>query len=1011
MTGSRTRATAPRICAIGASAGGVRALLDFFGAIDTDLGLSYVIVIHLAPDHPSQLNTILAGRTRMPVEQVENAVRLRPNCVYVIAPDTELVLEGSNLAARHITEPRSKRAPIDAFFHSVASTHSDGLAVVLSGSGSDGALGIRAMKEAGGVVFVQDPNEAECSTMPQSAIATGVADFVMPVGTLVQRIAEVVRSKRAAHELKEEEVQQALSSITSLLQARTGHDFSHYKHTTMMRRVARRMQVSRSDSIDGYINYLRNTPEEARILLADLLITVTNFFRDREAFITLARKAIQPIFNKIDERTGIRAWVVGCATGEEAYSVAMLLLEQAASTNPRVAIQIFATDIDEKALAAAREGRYPRAIEADVSSERLRRFFLDEGEYYRVRKEVRDRILFASHNVGKDPPFIRADLITCRNLLIYLDRDLQQQVYGVLRYALKPDGYLFLGPAEDVGAATEFFRVIDRGARLYMAKPIARHALPPLPQFAVEHHPAYREHGGARVDSPATLARMHASALERQSPPSALVDSDYHLLHLSNNAGRFIRPSVGPLSTEISELVRPELRVDLKLALQHAFEHGESTLTLPITMDFNGDPRRVLHYVAPTEAEPGSARHAVVLFLDAGAVRPLEEATSAATEQQSDEKRRLAQELAMAQERLNANQKQYREVEQELRAAHEELQSVNEEHRSTSEELETSKEELQSINEELKTVNAELQSELDNVSAAHSDLQNLMAATEIGTLFLDRQLRIRLFTPAVTRYFSITNADLNRVITDFTRRLKYDNLEIDAKKVLEDPTPTEVEIRTEDDHWLMVRTRPYRTIENITTGVVLTLTDITDMKRTEESLALELNAMNRLQLLSTRVASLTDLEPALLLVLDTVIELLGADLGYIQLYHSDTGKLRIAAQRGFEQSFLTHFAEIDASSAVASGRALATREPVIIEDIDEEPAFRLGLEWAIQAGFRAVQTTPLIVSEGKVVGMLSTHFRTRKQFSAHDLRLLTICARQAADSINIYLLQELVRKQ
>jgi two-component system CheB/CheR fusion protein len=477
---------------------------------------------------------------------------------------------------------------------------------------------------------------------------------------------------------------------------------------------------------------------------------------------------------------------------------------------------------------------------------------------------------------------------------------------------------------------------------------------------------------------------------------------------LSGNAGHFIRPSEGPLSTEISELVRPELRVDLKLALQHAFEDGESTLTLPITMEFDEDHRRVLLYVAPTEADPGSA-HALVLFLDAGAAGPLEEATSADTEQ-AGEKRRLAHELTMAQQRLNTHQKQYQEVVQELRALNGELQSTNEEYRSASEELETSKEELQSINEELKTVNAELKNELDNISSAHSDLQNLMAATEIGTLFLDQQLRIRLFNPSVTTYFNITKADLGRVVTDFTHRLKYDNLQGDAKKVLEELTMIEAEVRTQDDHWLMVRTRPYRTVENIINGVVVTLTDVTEMKRTEESLAIELNAMNRLQQLSTRVAALTELESALFSVLDTVVDLLDADLGYIQLYDSAAGKLRIAAQRGFGQSFLNHFAEIDASSAVASGRALATREPVIIEDIDKEPAFRLGLEWAIQAGFRAVQTTPLIVGDGKVVGMLSTHFRTPRQFSTHDLRLLTICARQAADSINIYMLQELVRK-
>ena len=1000
----------PPICVIGASAGGVRALQDFFGAISDDFGLAYVVVIHLSPDHPSQLSAILAERTKMRVEQVEHALQLCPNCVYVIAPDRELVIEGDSLAPKHLTEPRRRRAPIDRLFRSVATAHRGALAVILSGSGSDGTLGIRAINEAGGVIFVQDPNEAEYAMMPQSAIATGVVDFVAPIPALVQRIGEVVRSKKAVHGIKEEDAQQDLARITRLLQARTGHDFSHYKRTTVMRRVARRMQVTRRDSIGNYFEYLRGAPEEARELLADLLISVTSFFRDRGAFNTLTRKAIQPIFEKVDERSGIRVWVVGCATGEEAYSVAMLLLEQADHSSFHVPIQVFASDLDERALSVAREGRYPKAIAGDVSEERLRRFFIEDGEHYRIRKEVRDHILFVSHSALKDPPFIHIDLITCRNLLIYLDRELQRQLCAVLHYALKPDGYLFLGSAENADIAPELFRTIDRDARLYAAQRATQHAVPVLPQFVPEHHRTYSEHGAPqRVDSAASLARVHASALEHQSPPSVLVDADYRLRHLSPNAGRFIRLPEGLVSTEIWQLVRPELRLDLKLALQRAFEHKESTLTLPITVEIEGERRRVLEYVALTQPEKDSPPRALVLFLDAGVAQPAEE-LKGGDSGEADEKRRLLHELTMAQERLNASQKQYEEAVQELRASNEELQSINEEYRSTSEELETSKEELQSINEELKTVNAELKIELDNVSAAHSDLQNLMATTEIGTLFLDRQLRIRLFTPPIATHFNITRADLGRVITDFTNRLRYDNLKSDATKVLEGLAPIEAEVGTLDDHWLMMRIRPYRTIENLIDGVAVTLADVTQLKRAEEALAVELRAMDRLQQLSTRVSESVELEPALILVLDTTMELLGADLGYIQLYDRESGKLRIAAQRGFGQPFLDHFAEVDASNSAASGRALATRQQVLIEDIEKEPSFRAGLEWAASAGFRTVHSTPLIVSDDRVVGMLSTHFRAPRRFSAHDLRLIAICARQAADSINAYLLKELLRK-
>jgi PAS domain S-box-containing protein len=922
------------------------------------------------------------------------------------------VIEGDSLAAPPVTEPRSRRAPIDRFFSSVAAAHRDGVAVVLSGSGSDGALGIRAVKEAGGVIFVEDPNEAEYAMMPQSAIATGVADFVAPVSTLVQRIAEVVRSKKVIHEIKEDDAEQSLSKIFGLLQARTGHDFSHYKRTTVMRRVTRRMQVTRHDSIGSYINYLRSTPEEARELLADLLISVTSFFRDRSAFEILARRAVQPIFKKLGESGNVRVWVVGCATGEEAYSIAILLLEQAARENIHVPIQIFATDLDEKALLVAREGRYPRAIAADVSEERLRRFFVEEDEHYRIRKEVRDLILFASHSVLKDPPFIRIDLISCRNLLIYLDRELQQQLCAVMHYALKPDGYLFLGSAESADTSPELFRVIDRGARLYIAKPTAEHIAPVLPPFALDHHRTYTEHVPLRVSSAANLAKIHASALEHQSPPSALVDADCRLQHVSANAGRFIRPSEGPVSTEVWQLVRPELRLDLKLALHRAFERNESTLTLPIIMEIDGQQRRVIEYVAPTEADKGAPQYALVLFLDAGPAGPPGGGVSAGAEQaeQTDEKRRLVHELTMAQERLNANQKQYEEVLQELRASNEELQSINEEYRSTSEELETSKEELQSINEELKTVNAELKSELENVSAAHSDLQNLMSATEIGTLFLDRELRIKLFTPPVASYFNITQADVGRAITSFTHRLKYESLEKDAKTVLVRLAPIEAEIRTLDGHWLMMRMRPYRTIENVIDGVVVTLADVTELKRTEESLAVELSAMTRLQQLSLEVVERVELEHPLLLVLDATMDLLGADFGNIQLYDSHTAKLRIAAQRGFDKAFLDQFAEVDASEGSACGRALATRRQFVAEDIETEPDLQPSLEQARAAGYRAVQSTPLITHGDKLVGMLSTHFREPHAFSAHDLRLIAICARQASDAINAYLLLESLRK-
>ncbi|MBO0750104.1 MAG: hypothetical protein J2O44_06715, partial [Porphyrobacter sp.] len=471
------------VCAIGTSAGGVNALQSFFDEVDPHLGLAYVVILHLAPDYPSKLSEILGHVTEMPVHQVDDSPHLKPNCVYVIAPDRELVIEGDQIKSRPFEEPRGKRAPIDKFFESVALARGDGIAVVMTGAGADGAVGVRKVKESGGVVLVQDPNEAEFPMMPRSAIATGVADFVEPIQQMTVRIAEVLHSKRALIQTADEEAEQHIARIIAFLRARTGHDFASYKSATVRRRIGRRMQVTRQESLADYVKYLTENPEEAQDLFGDLLISVTSFFRDGAAFAKLAEEVIPSLFDICGHNDTIRAWAVGCATGEEAYSLAILLLEEAERREVKPSIQIFATDLDEGALATAREGRYPRAIEADVSEERLRRFFVEEVEHYRVRKEVRDTVLFAHHSALKDPPFMRMHIVTCRNLLIYLERELQAQLLALFHYSLRPGCYLFLGSAESAEARPELFAPFDREARIYTAKPRSQSSIELLNQL------------------------------------------------------------------------------------------------------------------------------------------------------------------------------------------------------------------------------------------------------------------------------------------------------------------------------------------------------------------------------------------------------------------------------------------------------------------------------------------------------------------------------------------------
>jgi two-component system CheB/CheR fusion protein len=999
------------ICAIGASAGGVTALQAFFANVRTDLGLAFVIVVHLAPDHPSALSEILATRTTMPVHQVETSEKLKPNCVYVVPPDRELVVDGNDVTARAFSEPRGRRSPIDLFFRSVAAGRRDGIAVVLSGSGSDGALGVRAMKEAGAVVFAQEPSEAEYPMMPENAIATGVVDFVAPTTELTARLAEVVQGKMAFRPTSKEDTEQKIREIIALLRRRTGHDFSNYKAATITRRVTRRMQLSRQEGFDAYYHYLQSNEQEARELLSDLLISVTSFFRDPDAFAALAEKVVKPLYDRLDGEASIRVWVVGCATGEEAYSIGILLLEEAGRRGVHPQIQIFASDIDDEALAIAREGRYPKAIESEVSDERLTRFFVQDQAYYRVRKELRELILFASHSALKDPPFIKVDFISCRNLLIYLQRELQRQLCALFHYALKPNGYIFLGSAETIDAEQPNFSAVDRDARIYLALGVSEKVAPILPQLSSGLHlPERHSKPSPHVEQSPGVKYAHAAALEKDTPPSVLVDRCYQILHLSPTVGRFFRPSEGPFSSALADQVRPELRTDLNFALQRALEHGEATLSPPIPVVLDGDNRLVALHVTPSSESDGTVGHALVYFLDLGVAEPVVENRNEEEAGDRGEVARLRQQLTIAQDQLNVTRKEYEHAAEESRASNEELQSINEEYRSTAEELETSKEELQSMNEELQTVNAELKSKFDIISSAHNDLQNLVAATEIGTLFLDTDLRIKFFTPRAFEYFNITIADIGRVISDFTHRLIYDSLGQDVAEVLKSLIPIDKEIRTTDERWLSLQIRPYRTLENRIEGAVVTLNDVTKLKRAEQGLAAELRAMTRLQKLSTKAMQADQLEAPLAAILEAIVELLGADFGSIQLCDETCKTLSIVAHYGLEKRFLDHFATVDASSASAYGLALARSERVVFEDVENEPALAPSQDETRAAGYRAVVSIPLFANSGKIVGMLAAHFREPHKFSDHELRLVDICARQAADAISVFLLQQALRE-
>ncbi len=828
----------PIIVAIGASAGGVAALQSLFATLPERPGAAFVVVVHLDPQHRSELPSILATKTRMPVIQVTNREALEADHVYVIAPDRRLQLVDHEISALAFDEPRGQRAPIDLLLRSLADQLGDGFAVIMSGAGSDGTIGVRAVKEAGGIILVQDPNEAEYSSMPRSAIATGVADFILPVRALANQLVALIGVKSSvsatdSHNFDEE----LLRSILAYLRVRTGHDFAKYKRSTVLRRIARRMQVTRTVDLKEYYQALRDNSEETQALLSDLLISVTTFFRDGEAFEALAKQALPELFKNKEAEQTIRIWVAGCATGEEAYSFAILLLEEAARHQVRRPMQVFGSDLDARALALGREGRFPLAIEADVSEDRLRRFFTREGDHYHVRPEVRDMVLFALHDLLTDPPFSHVDLVSCRNVMIYLDRDLQEQVCSTFHYSLNPAGYVFLGVSESLDHPPGLFRCLDRTARIFQSTASVGDKPPLLPRLL----------GPVRIREPARVplravsptvalgeAAMHRRAIEQIAPPSILVDESHRLIHLSEHAGRFLLPSGGPLSGDAGDLVRPELRFELRSALDRALEMHESTLSLPIMVRFDGSAHRVHLLVKPVEGEGEAQFHnAIVIFIEGEAVD--ESVVEGDNQSSAETVRRLTQELDLVQARLRSVREESDAANQELRAANEELQSINEEYRSTSEELETSREELQSINEELQTVNAELKLKLDAVSRAHNDLQNLIAATDVGTLFLDSTLHIKRFTRRVTELFSLTQTDEGRPITDFAHRLQYDDFIKDVRAVLADLTPQRREIRSRDGRWYEMRMRPYRTTEDRIEGVVITFVDISDRYTAEQA--------------------------------------------------------------------------------------------------------------------------------------------------------------------------------
>ncbi|MDX1631103.1 MAG: CheR family methyltransferase, partial [Thermoanaerobaculia bacterium] len=810
-----------------------------------DSGVAFVVVVHLSPEHESHLSELLQPHVGMPVQQVTGTVLLEADNVYVIPPNRNLSTIDTHLRLTELEEERRERAPVDHFFRTLARTHDgNAIGVVLTGTGRDGALGIKEIKENGGLVVVQDPAEAEYEGMPLAAVATGLVDLVLPLEEIPEAVLRFVRTAPAvlAPDEAEEfdgESRRLLQKIFAQIRARTDRDFSHYKRSTLRRRIGRRMQLHRIEELSEYLELLRDRSDEARDLAEDLLITVTRFFRDLEVFETLREEVIPELFEGKGPEDEVRVWSVGCATGEEAYSFAILLLEEAARREFPPALRVFASDLHEGSLEAGRRGFFPGDIEQDVTPERLQRFFVEEEGGYRIRKEVREILVFAPHDLLADPPFSRLDLISCRNLLIYLQREIQRNVVELLHYALRSDGYLVLGTSESV-EASDLFLAVDRKKRVFRKRnvPVPE---PHLPVFSSGRSGGLAAAKGPKPEGrPMAYGNLHQRMVELHAPPSVLVSPEDKVVHLSERAGRYLVQPGGEPTANLHELVRDELRIELQAVLREARDEGENVRSRPLEVRFDGDTGSVVLDVRPAP-EPRHEGFLLLIFEE----RPVREGTpsSGGEEVEGQEVvpddarvRELEAELDLTRERLRATIEEYQASREEMRSSNEELQSTNEELRSTMEELETSKEELQSMNEELQTVNQENRHKVEELSRLTGDLQNLLSATEIATLFLDRDLQILRFTAKATELFNLRHSDRGRPITDLTHRLGYDELRADAGEVLQNLAPVEREIQADDGCWYVTRILPYRSVEDRIEGVVVTFVEITERKEMEKAL-------------------------------------------------------------------------------------------------------------------------------------------------------------------------------
>jgi two-component system CheB/CheR fusion protein len=822
------------IVGIGASAGGLEALELFLKNVSPESRAAFVVVQHMDPTHRGLLTELLGRVSPLPVAQVAEGTRVQAGHVYVIPPNKDMSIVNGVLHLLTPVASRGFRLPIDFFFRSLADDLAEGsIGVLLSGMGSDGTLGLRDIRGKAGAAFVQDPSSAKFDAMPRSAIDAGLADVVAPAQDLPLRIDEYVQHARrpdpsegfpAGHR-----DHGALEIVIGLLRTSTSHDFSLYKRSTIQRRVERRMGLHRLEAITDYVRYLRENPAERELLFQELLIGVTSFFRDAAAWDQLRTEVLPAWMRRCADGAVLRAWVSGCSTGEEAYSLGIVFQETLAELKPakNLSLQIFATDLDHTAIARARQGLYPSNITSDVSAKRLARFFLQENGGYRVRKEVRDLVVFATQSVTRDPPFTKLDLLTCRNLLIYLTQELQRKLVPLFHYALAPGGVLFLGSAETIGEFAGLFEELPGKRRLYRRREGGAEAIDFPSSFAAAppRSPEPQPQAHARIPNLQTV--VDQALATRFAPAAVLATAKGDVVYVHGRTGKYLEPPAGKANWNVFAMARAGLRPAFGVAFQDALASRGRVVASGLAVETDGG-RQIVDVTIEAMHAPAALRGTVLItFSDAVAAPPEKVARGAKrTAARSTDAARLEQELKRARDELQSMRQDMQASEEDLQSTNEELQSTNEELQSTNEELTTSKEEMQSMNEELQTLNHELQAKLDELSRTGNDMKNLLDSTEIAVLFLDEALNVRRFTPKVATLFKLISGDVGRPLADLATDLVYPGLYDDARDVLRTLVFKETQVKARDGRWFSVRIMPYRATDNRIDGVVITCTQL-----------------------------------------------------------------------------------------------------------------------------------------------------------------------------------------